>query len=240
MKKALVLVAAVALCGQIVFAERSREIGLKLGSLTNAGTKLANEDSFEDAKRKVTEGVDVGMYWHIGFGDAEKCAFSIQPEVFFSFLNGVKYEMDGEWGSVSDEFNYTSLDLALLFGCDIPVGKFSIRPFLGPKVGIPIGKMQDYFVIKLKGSSNDIEESKYKMTGATIGLDFGVGFAIPLGNFMLGADIRYGIDFNKVKTKTIMAVPDEEDTSAYRIIEDETKVLRRGALGINVTAGWRF
>ena len=72
--------------------------------------------------------------------------------------------------------------------------KISIRPFLGPKVGIPIRKM------KLDYNDSDYDDNN-KMKGATIGMDFGCGIAIPLGKFVLGADVRYGIDFNKVKAQ---------------------------------------
>lgn len=34
------------------------------------------------------------------------------------------------------------------------------------------------------------------MKGTTIEMDFGCGIAIPLDKFVLGAYIRYGIDFN--------------------------------------------
>ena len=89
--------------------------------------------------------------------------------------------------------------------------KISIRPFLGPKVGIPIGKMK----IEYDDSDNDGE---YKMKGVTIGMDFGCG-----------------IDFNKVKAQ--FEYENKEDSS---IQKEDVDVLRRGALGINITADYRF
>ena len=110
--------------------------------------------------------------------------------------------------------------------------KISIRPFLGPKVEIPIGKM------KFDNNWNDDDDDSKrdtKMKGATIGIDFGCGIAVPLGKFVLGADVRYGIDFNKVKAQ--FEYENEENDS---IQKEDVDVLRRGALGINITAGYRF
>ncbi|MDE6719191.1 MAG: PorT family protein [Treponemataceae bacterium] len=225
MKKVLIWVAAATIFGHFAFAEKVMEVGVKGGLLLNAGTKF---DMFEDDgyvpdfKEKMTLGGDVGIFGHFGLVDLGPGTLSLQPEVFFSFANGLRLE--------SDDFKMTvkcnSLDIALLVGYDIPVGKISIRPFLGPKVGIPIGKAKtelnaDY--------PTDDEDFKYDMKGVSIGMDFGCGIAIPLGKFVLGADVRYGIDFNKVKAQY------EEDMGG-----DEVGKIRRGALGINITAGYRF
>lgn len=215
MKKVLVLVAAATIFGSLAFAEKVMEVGVKGGLLLNAGTELKNFSN-----TKVTLGGDVGIFGHFGLVDLGPGTLSLQPEVFFSFGNGAKTEFKDE---VNDEnykitFKYTSLDIALLIGYDIPVGKISIRPFLGPKVGIPIGKIKE----EVAGYTYEI-----KTKGATVGMDFGCGIAVPLGKFVLGGDIRYGIDFNKVKAKS-------ESGDRYN------DALRRGALGINITAGYRF
>lgn len=95
---------------------------------------------------------------------------------------------------------YNSLDIALLIGYDIPIGNLSIRPFLGPKLGIPLGKMKSQVVIKEDGESFDYDD-KADIAVATIGMDFGCGIAVSLGKFVVGGDIRYGIDFNKLQGK---------------------------------------
>ncbi|MCH5282596.1 MAG: PorT family protein [Treponema sp.] len=225
MKKALVLVAAVALCGQIAFAEKVAELGVKGGLLLNAGTKFINEpdEEYSDYK-KMALGGDIGIFGHFGIAEIGSGTISLQPELFFSFGNGVKYEEKVEvfddTVTFTQKFKYTSLDLALLVGYDIPVGKARITPFVGPKLGIPIGKMKSTFEVDIDGTK---ETEKTEMaTMSTLGVDFGVGFAIPLGSFVLGGDIRYGIDY---KLKPSNAI-------------DEG--IRRGALGINVTAGYRF
>ncbi len=225
MKKVLVLAAAAAIFGSLAFAEKTMEVGVKGGLLLNAGTKSVsglNGDDSADSKDKMTLGGDVGIYGHFGLVDLGPGTLSLQPEVFFSFANGLKNEESSDDWTYKTTLKYNSLDIALLVGYDIPVGKISIRPFLGPKVGIPIGKL------KYEGDDGTY---KVKMKGATIGMDFGCGVAIPLGKFVLGADVRYGIDFNKVKIEA-----EHEDDNGNKDFD----VLRRGALGINVTAGYRF
>ncbi|MDE5582006.1 MAG: outer membrane beta-barrel protein [Treponemataceae bacterium] len=222
MKKVLVLVAAT-IFGSLAFAEKVMEVGVKGGLLLNAGTKL-DDDIYADLNpsEKMTLGGDVGIFGHFGLVDLGPGTLSLQPEVFFSFANGVRAEFEYDYWATQ---KYNSLDIALLVGYDIPVGKISIRPFLGPKVGIPIGKM------KFDNNFEDEDSKKdTKMKGATIGMDFGCGIAIPFGKFVLGADVRYGIDFNKVKLQSKNNDGSTEDVDFFR----------RGALGINITAGYRF
>lgn len=228
MKKVLVLAAV--LFGSVAFAEKVREFGIKSGLLLNAGTKYSDLEEtgmslLFNHETKMSVGGDLGIYAHFGFGDMEKRVFSLQPELFFSFANGLKDEIyyDYKNGYYYDDvfvtYKYTSLDIALLLGCDIPVGKLSVRPYLGPKIGIPLGK------IKINYEISDTKLAyKYEMMGVTIGVDFGVGLVISLGKFVLGGDIRYGIDFNNMKMQ----------------ITYEEELLRRGSLGINITAGYRF
>lgn len=226
MKKVLVLVAA-AILTSAAFAEKVVEVGVKGGLLLNAGTKLDN-DFIDDEEQKMTLGGDVGIFGHFGLVEIGKGALSLQPEVFFSLGNGTKTEYkEDNWSSTS-KYSYNSLDIAVLLGYDIQLGKARLTPFLGPKVGIPLGKLKSKQESKYEGESEE-ETYESKLKGATIGMDFGVGFAIPLGKFVLGADVRYGIDFNKVKA--------EDDWDEDNDVMD---VLRRGALGINITAGWRF
>lgn len=218
MKKVLVLVAAATIFGSLAFAEKVMEVGVKGGLLLNAGTKMdfVDEDD-SDSGRKMTLGGDVGLFGHFGIADLGPGTLSLQPEVFFSFANGVRCEYD--FGK--EDYKANSLDIAILIGYDIPVGSLSIRPFLGPKVGIPVGKAKSK--VEYVGGSSETHKSDLK--GVSIGMDVGCGIAIPLGKFVLGGDIRYGIDFNKVKL--------EYEGEQYG-------KLRRGALGINITAGYRF
>lgn len=203
MKKVLVLAAAAAIFGSLAFAEKVMEVGVKGGLLLNAGTKL---EGVSDAK--MTLGGDIGVFGHFGLVDLGPGALSLQPEVIFSFANGAKF-LDGD-----AKVKGNALDIALLVGYDIPVGKLSIRPFLGPKLGFPVGK------VKTEVYGISVED---KVKGPMIGMDFGCGVAVPLGKFVLGGDVRYGIDFTKVKDK-----------------DTDVDLMRRGALGINITAGYRF
>ena len=208
MKKVLALVAAVMLT-TAAFAEKVVEVGLKGGLLLNAGTKFA-VDGFDGTKMSV--GGDIGIFGHFGLAEIGSGALSLQPELFFSFANGLKTDI----GDL--KLKYNSLDIAVLLGYDIPVGKARITPFLGPKVGIPLGKAKGEIADLMSLLSGE----ELKMKGVTVGLDFGAGFAIPLGSFVLGGDIRYGIDYELKPSNAI----------------DEG--IRRGTLGINVTAGYRF
>lgn len=212
MKKVLALVAA-AMLTTAAFAEKVVEVGLKGGLLLNAGTKVYYGDEVDD-EAKMSVGGDIGIFGHFGLVEIGSGALSLQPELFFSIANGVKYEYDG----IKDIMKQNTLDIAVLLGYDIPLGKARLTPFLGPKLGFPIGKAKEVI-------DGEKYENPEKTKGVGFGLDFGVGFAVPLGHFVLGADVRYGIDFTKFR------IGDDDDYSAK---------VRRGALGINLTAGWRF
>lgn len=221
MKKVVVLAAVAAVFASLSFAEKSMELGVKGGILLNAGTKL----DYSGVDSKMTVGGDVGIFGHFGLVDIGPGALSLQPELFFSLANGTKYK-----DSVNEfKYTYNSFDIALLLGYDIPIGKLSIRPFLGPKLGIPLGKMKEKLTQKIYGESYSAS-GETDIAAATFGMDFGCGIAVPIGQFMLGGDIRYGIDFNKLKIKT----KDKNDK------DKNEDILRRGALGINITAAYKF
>ncbi len=220
MKKVVVLAAITAVFASLSFAQVSMELGVKGGILLNAGTKL----DYSGLDSKMTVGGDIGIFGHFGLADIGPGTLSLQPEILFSLANGAKVK--GSEGEYEFEYKlkYNSFDIALLIGYDIPIGKLSVRPFLGPKLGIPLGKMKEKITEKGYGKSFDYDY-EIEIAAATIGMDFGCGIAVPLGKFMLGGDIRYGIDFNKLKIKG--------DDKNYEI-------LRRGALGINITAAYKF
>ncbi len=220
MKKVVVLAAITAVFASLSFAQVSMELGVKGGILLNAGTKL----DYSGLDSKMTVGGDIGIFGHFGLADIGPGTLSLQPEILFSLANGAKVK--GSEGEYEFEYKlkYNSFDIALLIGYDIPIGKLSVRPFLGPKLGIPLGKMKEKITEKVYGKSFDYDY-EIEIAAATIGMDFGCGIAVPLGKFMLGGDIRYGIDFNKLKIKG--------DDKNYEI-------LRRGALGINITAAYKF
>lgn len=204
MKKVLVLVAAATIFGHFAFAEKVMEVGVKGGLLLNAGTMIEG-----DSDAKMSLGGDVGIFGHFGLLDSKLGAFSIQPEMFFSFANGAKNK------DMKTTYKANVLDIAFLVGFDFSVGKLSIRPFTGPKLGIPVGKVKAV-----------IDGEKFtggKMKGPVVGMDFGCGIVVPLGNFVLGGDVRYGNDFNKIKDK-----------------ETDSDFAKRGAFAINITAGYRF
>ena len=96
----------------------------------------------------------------------------------------------------------------------------NIRPFLGQKLGIPLGKIYSKYKNKFKDGKNDIDSY-----GTTIDLDFGCGVVGIIGNFVLGGDIRYGVDFNKVQDK---------------VDDEKYKIMHRCALVITITAAYRF
>lgn len=225
MKKVVVLAAVAAVFASLSFAEKSMELGVKGGILLNAGTKL----DYSGVDSKMTVGGDVGIFGHFGLVDIGPGALSLQPEIFFSLANGTKWEASEGGFEAEAKYTYNSFDIALLLGYDIPIGKLSIRPFLGPKLGIPLGKMKEKLTQKIYGESYSAS-GETDIAAATFGMDFGCGIAVPLGKFVLGGDIRYGIDFNKLKIKT----KDKNDK------DKNEDILRRGALGINITAAYKF
>lgn len=229
MKKVLVLVAAV-LFGSLAFAEKSKELGVRFGGTFNFGTKFASNEltsSFKDwassYSEKILIGYDISIFGHFGIVEMGRGALSLQPEITFSSNNGKKMVTKSGGDTFETEFSYLCLDIALLVGYDIPVGErgFSIRPFLGPKVGIPLGKL---FMVT-EGPDNYSDTDSMKVS-TTIGMDFGLAFSAQIGaKLVYGADVRYGFDFNYTKYK--------EDGISM-------DVLRRAGMTIALRIGYRF
>lgn len=229
MKKVLVLVAVV-LFGSLAFAEKSKELGVRFGGTFNFGTKFASNEltsSFKDwassYSEKILIGYDISIFGHFGIVEMGKGALSLQPEITFSSNNGKKMVTKFDGDTFETEFSYLCLDIALLVGYDIPVGErgFSIRPFLGPKVGIPLGKL---FMVT-EGPDNYSDTDSMKVS-TTIGMDFGLAFSAQIGaKLVYGADVRYGFDFNYTKYK--------EDGISM-------DVLRRAGMTIALRIGYKF
>ncbi|MCH5282791.1 MAG: PorT family protein [Treponema sp.] len=223
MKKVLVLVAAV-LFGSLAFAEKSKELGVRFGGTFNFGTKFGSELTPETSySEKILIGYDISIFGHFGIVEMGKGALSLQPEITFSSNNGKKMVEKYGGDTFETEFSYLCLDIALLVGYDIPVGErgFSIRPFLGPKVGIPLGKL---FMVT-EGPDNYSDTDSIKVS-TTIGMDFGLAFSAQIGaKLVYGADVRYGFDFNYTKYK--------EDGISM-------DVLRRAGMTIALRIGYRF
>lgn len=224
MKKVLVLVAAV-LFGSLAFAEKSKELGVRFGGTFNFGTKFGSELTPETSySEKILIGYDISIFGHFGIVEMGKGALSLQPEITFSSNNGKKMVEKYGGDTFETEFSYLCLDIALLVGYDIPVGErgFSIRPFLGPKVGIPLGKM---FIVT-DGPGSDYDSTDSIKVSTTIGMDFGLAFSAQIGaKLVYGADVRYGFDFNYTKYK--------EDGISM-------DVLRRAGMTIALRIGYKF
>lgn len=224
MKKVLVLVAAV-LFGSLTFAEKSKELGVRFGGTFNFGTKFGSELTPETSySEKILIGYDISIFGHFGIVEMGKGALSLQPEITFSSNNGKKMVEKYGGDTFETEFSYLCLDIALLVGYDIPVGErgFSIRPFLGPKVGIPLGKL---FMVT-DGPGSDYDSTDSIKVSTTIGMDFGLAFSAQIGaKLVYGADVRYGFDFNYTKYK--------EDGISM-------DVLRRAGMTIALRIGYRF
>lgn len=230
MKKVLVLVAAV-LFGSLAFAEKSKELGVRFGGTFNFGTKFASNEltsSFKDwassYSEKILIGYDISIFGHFGIVEMGRGALSLQPEITFSSNNGKKMVTKFDGDTFETEFSYLCLDIALLVGYDIPVGErgFSIRPFLGPKVGIPLGKL---FMVT-DGPGSDYDSTDSMKVSTTIGMDFGLAFSAQIGaKLVYGADVRYGFDFNYTKYK--------EDGISM-------DVLRRAGMTVALRIGYRF
>lgn len=223
MKKVLVLVAAV-LFGSLTFAEKSKELGVRFGGTFNFGTKFGSELTPETSySEKILIGYDISIFGHFGIVEMGRGALSLQPEITFSSNNGKKMVTKFGGDTFETEFSYLCLDIALLVGYDIPVGErgFSIRPFLGPKVGIPLGKL--FMVTEGPDNYSDTESMK---VSTTIGMDFGLAFSAQIGaKLVYGADVRYGFDFNYTKNK-------EDGISV--------DVLRRAGMTIALRIGYKF
>ena len=144
-----------------------------------AGVNFANGsgDDFEDLDSRT--GLVIGGF--AKFQVAEKFAF--QPEILYS-AQGAKYSESGYEETL--KLNYLNIPL---------MGKLYVTEGLSLQAGPQVGfLMSAKYAFEEDGISADIDV-KDDMKGLDFGLNFGVGYELPMG---LGFDLRYNLGLTNV------------------------------------------
>ena len=198
-----------------LFGTVRMEAGLKGIATTGAGSAWSDDFDFPTNRDNVNFGGGFGLFGHAAFGSGS-VRYMNQLEVNLLFNDGIGNSITNFFDG-DDEKGYLSvltLDIPLLFGVDIDVGKIVLSPFIGPVLSVPLTGTATF-----AGKDYDLS-----CKGVNFGGTVGLGVGIPVGPGQIAIDARYAYDF----TETKMKVEDLDGTQT---------LYRRG--GIQVSLGYK-
>jgi hypothetical protein len=120
--------------------------------------------------------------------------FAIQPEAYYTMKGATDSEtFEGE--TIEATFSLDYIEIPILFKFLIPMENSSIAPslFVGPYIGFNTTAK-----IKLEYLGQSMEDDYEDVNPTDIGLVFGTGLGIPVGQNELGFDFRYILGLTSV------------------------------------------
>jgi len=157
---------------------------LKLGA--KAGLNITNLSGLDHSKGLT--GFHVGAIAEIFI--TEK--FSIQPEILYSSQGGKTSEnyeyLDGVINKMENKYKLDYLNIPIMAKYYVMEG-LSVQA--GPQIGFNVKAEKEYKDLDLSGT----DKIKDEINSVDFGLNFGVGYELPLGVF---ADARYNLGLSKV------------------------------------------
>lgn len=191
----------VALVAGIMFSAAAFAEGITVGGRgligTNIGTTLEN-----DIDNNVNPMSPLGLtaFAKIPLPVLEG-KLALQPELGISSF-GINYDADEftykentYYGEVLAQ--YTSIDIPILVTYNIEINeKITISPVIGPKISIPVGKLN------LTYSSSDTDLGDYSIDSHVLfGIELGAGLSYKAGPGAIYGDLRYDIGLTKLKVE---------------------------------------
>lgn len=123
--------------------------------------------------------------------------FALEPEVMFHFGNGYSWEYEDILGrTVKDSYNWTTLEIPVMFKAKFAVGNGHFAVAVGPQFNFLLGD------INLKSECDgDTETDSYSADGFnifTLGIGAGVEYGLPVGPGDLVFGVRWQMDLTNV------------------------------------------
>ena len=123
--------------------------------------------------------------------------FALEPEVMFHFGNGYSKEVDMYVGTAKYSYNWTTLEIPVMFKAKFAVGNGHFAVAVGPQFNFLLGD------INVKSEyDGDTETDSYSADGFnifTLGIGAGVEYGLPVGPGDLVFGVRWQMDLTNVK-----------------------------------------
>ena len=122
--------------------------------------------------------------------------FALEPEVMFHFGNGYSKEVDMYVGTAKYSYNWTTLEIPVMFKAKFAVGNGHFAVAVGPQFNFLLGD------INVKSEyDGDTETDSYSADGFnifTLGIGAGVEYGLPVGPGDLVFGVRWQMDLTNV------------------------------------------
>ena len=122
--------------------------------------------------------------------------FALEPEVMFHFGNGYSKEVDMYVGTAKYSYNWTTLEIPVMFKAKFAVGNGHFAVAVGPQFNFLLGD------INVKSEyDGDTETDSYSADGFnifTLGIGAGVEYGLPVGPGDLVFGVRRQMDLTNV------------------------------------------
>ena len=123
--------------------------------------------------------------------------FALEPEVMFHFGNGFSMENEMYGKTVKYSYNWTTLEIPVMFKAKFAVGNGHFAVAVGPQFNFLLGD------INVKSEyDGDTETDSYSADGFnifTLGFGAGVEYGLPVGPGDLVFGVRWQMDLTNVK-----------------------------------------
>ena len=118
--------------------------------------------------------------------------FALEPEVMFHFGNGYSKEVDMYVGTAKYSYNWTTLEIPVMFKAKFAVGNGHFAVAVGPQFNFLLGDIN----VKYECDGNT-ETDSYSADGFnifTLGIGAGVEYGLPVGPGDLVFGVRWQMD----------------------------------------------
>ena len=123
--------------------------------------------------------------------------FALEPEVMFHFGNGYSKEVDMYVGTAKYSYNWTTLEIPVMFKAKFAVGDGHFAVAVGPQFNFLLGDIN----VKYECDGNT-ETDSYSADGFnifTLGIGAGVEYGLPVGPGDLVFGVRWQMDLTNVR-----------------------------------------
>ena len=123
--------------------------------------------------------------------------FALEPEVMFHFGNGYSKEVDMYVGTAKYSYNWTTLEIPVMFKAKFAVGNGHFAVAVGPQFNFLLGDIN----VKYECDGNT-ETDSYSADGFnifTLGIGAGVEYGLPVGPGDLVFGVRWQMDLTNVR-----------------------------------------
>lgn len=189
----------------LMFATSVFAMNFSVGAKGNIGIATSiqsvNDESVEDIL-PVFSG-SIGGVLGIQFTEM----FALEPEVMFHFGNGYSVEDELAGKTLKNSFNWTTLEIPVMFKAKFAVGDGHFAVAVGPQFNFLLGDINLKAEYDGDTGTDSISADDADINTFTLGIGAGVEYGLPVGPGDLVFGIRWQMDLTNVSKNT--DVPDD-------------------------------